>query len=452
MSVDLHTFAQLRSAAGQELLARAAALPDLRDETLLRHLTAFRRGAAPALAAAALEMALLRRRAAVKFTHAPSMYVTRDALEQASAEVIARHRARRYAGRDTVIDVGCGIGGDTLALAGVVPRVIAVERDPVRLVMARANAAAYGVGRRVHPVLADARALPLDLASHASSRRDLGADRFREVWLQTAPVRDSPEFVPLHRLASGSHHGDGTPRPSGGGATFGLFFDPARRTAAGRRVFTIAAYEPPVAIVRDWLPHVPAAGIKVAPGLDVDELARLGLTCEVEFISVAGELREAALWFGPLHTAARRATLLPSGATLTDTGAPAPPVHAPGKWLLEPDPAVYRARLLGELARDLHAWQIDATIAYLSADTMIETPFARAWAVEETLPFSVKGVRRRLRELRVGSVVVKKRGSPLDPREFERLLRLDSRAPGRRTMFLTRARGAPVAIICANPA
>ena len=379
------------SPAGQALLARASALPDLREETFLRHLTALRRDAPPELAAAVLETVLLRRRAAAKFDRADRMYFTRAALEQASAEVVSRYRARRFAGYGAVADLGCGIGGDTIALAGVAGAVIGIDRDPLRLAMARANAAVYEVVERTRFVEADIRA--------------------------TGPA--------------------GAPA---------AFFDPARRTAEGRRIYGVEAYEPPLSIVRDWLPRTVALGVKVSPGLDVAELASLGLEPEVEFISVAGELREAALWFGPLRTAARRATLLPGGHTLTDAGAPPAPVAPPGAYLLEPDPAVYRAGLLAELARSLRASQIDATIAYLSTDHPPRTPFARTWRVDETLPFSVKGVRRRLRELNVGSVTVKKRGSPLDPQQFERTLRLHG--PAHRTVFLTRAAGRPVAIIC----
>lgn len=389
--MDLATFAELLSPAGQALLARAAALSDLREETLLRHLTALRRQATPGLAAAALETVLLRRRAAGKFTRAASMYFTREALEQASAEVVARHRARRYAGYDIVADLGCGIGGDTIALAAAAGEVRALDRDPLRLAMAGANAAAYGVRERV---------------------------RFLE-----ADVRETG--------------------PAGAAAAF---FDPARRTEGGRRVFSVAAYEPPLSLVRDWLARVPALGVKISPGVNSAELAELGLACEVEFISVGGELREAALWFGALRSAARRATLLPRGHTLTDQRALPPPLGPPGQYLLEPDPAVYRAGLLAELAARLGAWQIDPTIAYLSADAPPQTPFARAWRIEETLPFSVKGVRRRLRELGVGAVVVKKRGSPLDPQQFERMLRLEGNE--QRTVVLTRAAGRPVAIIC----
>jgi SAM-dependent methyltransferase len=388
--MDLDTFQALRSPAGQALLARVEALPDLSEATLLRHLTAVRREAPPALATAAVETVLLRRRAAAKFARAGSMYFTREALEQASAEVVSRHRARRFAGQGAVADLGCGIGGDTIALAEVAAQVTAVDRDPVRLAMAGANVAVYGVAERVRFVAADLRAY----------------------------VPDTPA----------------------------AFFDPARR-AGGRRTVHVERYEPPLSVVRAWLPGTPALGVKVAPGVDPAQVAALGLDPELEFISVAGKLREAVLWFGPLRTTARRATVLPGGHTLTGRGTPPAPVAPPGRYLIEPDPSVYRAGLLAELAADLGAWQIDPTIAYLSADDPPRTPFARAWRIAETLPFSVGAVRRRLRELGVGAVTVKKRGSPLDPEAFARMLRLTG--PERRTVVLTHVAGRPAAIICA---
>ena len=390
--MDRASFRALLAPAGQALLARVAALPDLREETLLRHLTRLRRDTPADLAAAAAETVLLRRRAAVKFARAERMYFTRDALEQATAEVIARHRAARFAGYDRVADLGCGIGGDSLALAAVSEEVVALDRDPLRLALARANAAAYGVAERVAWVQAELTPAP--------------------------PVRVAAAFV-----------------------------DPARRTAGGRRVSRVEQYEPPLSLVRGWLPALPALAVKASPAIARADRERLAPEAEVEFISVAGELREAVLWFGPLRTAARRATLLPVGQTLTGSGPDQPlAIAAPGRYLLEPDPAVYRAELLGALAASLGAWQIDATIAYLSSDERPASPFVRSWAIEDVLPFSAKGVRQHLRARRVGSIVVKKRGSPIDPETFQRLLKLDG--PEERTVVLTRVRSRPVAIIC----
>jgi len=115
--LDLDTFRALLTAAGQAALAEAEILADA-GTMALTALTRLRRGASTELAAAAWEQATLRRRALAsgKFARAAMLYFTRDALEQATGETIAAHRARRYAPFGPVADLACGIGGDALAL------------------------------------------------------------------------------------------------------------------------------------------------------------------------------------------------------------------------------------------------------------------------------------------------------------------------------------------------
>ena len=158
--MDLATFRDLLRPRGQEALAEAVALAPT-EATALACLTRLRRRYPPALAAAALDQALLRARAAArgKFARAERMYFTREGLEQATGETIARYRARRYAPFGVVADLACGLGGDALALAAEHP-VLAVDRDPLRLALARENARAYGVAARLQPVLADLATLP----------------------------------------------------------------------------------------------------------------------------------------------------------------------------------------------------------------------------------------------------------------------------------------------------
>jgi trimethylguanosine synthase len=67
----------------------------------------------------------------------------------------------------TVLDAGCGVGGNTIGFARAGCRVTAIERDPRRLAMARHNARVYGVADRVRWIAGDAvdhvRTLPADL-------------------------------------------------------------------------------------------------------------------------------------------------------------------------------------------------------------------------------------------------------------------------------------------------
>jgi len=86
----------------------------------------------PELVAAALTQSRLRARARAKFGEfADGMMFTADGLEQATRlELAARHASRfREAGVGHVLDLGCGIGSDAMAFAGLGLVVTAVDAD-----------------------------------------------------------------------------------------------------------------------------------------------------------------------------------------------------------------------------------------------------------------------------------------------------------------------------------
>jgi THUMP domain-like len=348
--------------------------------------TRLRRRFPAELVAAALAQHELRARAAPRFTLAGEMWFTREGLEQASAEPLARHRAGRYAGFDRVADLCCGIGGDLCALAPG-RDAVAVDLDPVHPRMARENARVHGAG-------------------------EVGAVR--------ADVRDL-------RL----------PR------SLAVFVDPARR-AGGRRLAAPDS-RPRLSWCLGLGDRVAGVGIKTAPGLP------LGLVppgWEVELLADRRELKEAVLWSPALATTARRATVFPGPSTLVTR--PGPPVRCaqPGAFLLDPSPAVTRAGLVEELARDLGAWKLDPRIAFLSADEPLATPFGRLLRVDASLPWSLKALRQVLRERGVGTVEVRKRGSAVDVADLTGRLRL--RGHDRAVVVLTRVADRPWALVCAE--
>jgi len=305
---------------------------------------------------------------------------------------VSAYRAERYVGFRRVIDLGCSIGGDTLALAKRLPA-LGIDLDPLRLQIAAANAMALGLRDRTAFVQADLYA-----------------------WL---PARASTDIA--------------------------LFFDPARRSRE-RRAFHVWDYQPPLEVVVRWLAHFPASGVKISPGVDLNEL--INFDAEVEFISMAGELKEAVLWFGPLKSATRRATLLPGPYSLTADSSvlsEKATLSEPLRFIYEPDPAILRAGLVRPLAQQLEAAQLDEDIAYLTSAEVRPTPFARAWEIETWLPFNLKHLRDFLRQRKVGKITVKKRGSPLEPEALIRDLRL--KGDQERTIFLTHFMGKPIVIL-----
>src|SRR3954454_25182181 len=141
--VDLEAFRWLLGEAGQRLLRRATQVYVEQGGDPVRAAAALRREApSPAHAAAALTQVDLRARAAAKFgDDAARMYFTAEGLEQATRASVARHRASRIASSlcSSVLDLGCGIGGDLLAMARARLSVTGVDRDELRVEVVRAN-------------------------------------------------------------------------------------------------------------------------------------------------------------------------------------------------------------------------------------------------------------------------------------------------------------------------
>ncbi|MBA3945325.1 MAG: hypothetical protein H0X37_12265 [Herpetosiphonaceae bacterium] len=166
--LTVERFNQLLTPTGQTALHVAQSL-DLSPAARLRTVGELRRQYSAELATDALEMAVLRERARVKFQRGAELYWTREALEQASGEAVAHHRAARYREWGSATDLCCSVGGDLLALAQVGVAVTGVDRDAVRLRMAEVNAEIYGVADRTNFLLADVTTAPLMLAPPSSS-------------------------------------------------------------------------------------------------------------------------------------------------------------------------------------------------------------------------------------------------------------------------------------------
>ena len=84
--------------------------------------------------------------------------------------------------------------------------------------------------------------------------------------------------------------------------------------------------------------------------------------------------------------------------------------------------------------------------AYVYADAARPTPYARCLEVLESLPFSLKRLRARLRDLDVGRAEILKRGSALEPERLRRDLRLTGREAI--SLVLTRVADAPTVLLC----
>ena len=125
----------------------------------------------------------LRERATAKFgADAQLMYFTPDGLEQSTRQRVAAHRAARLTafGTTTLIDLGCGIGGDLLAASRAGLTCAGVDLDPLRVAVAEANLAALNLPGAVG--VADATRVdisPFDVAFADPARRSDRGRTFR---------------------------------------------------------------------------------------------------------------------------------------------------------------------------------------------------------------------------------------------------------------------------------
>lgn len=353
-----------------------------------------KQGHDPGLVAAVLSQSRLRSKARAKFGEfADRMLFTEPGLEQATRLRVAALHAGRYAraGLGHVADLGCGIGGDALALAAVDLEVTAAEADEVTAAVAAFNLTPFP---RVHVL-------------HARAE-DVALGGIDAVWL-----------------------------------------DPARRTIAGgttTRLSDAADYSPSLDFVFGLAERMPV-GVKLGPGTDRDVIPD---GTEAQWVSVDGDVVELVVWTGALARAGvGRAALVIRGDGADELVAPADSEDAPvgplGDYLYEPDGAVIRARLIGDLARSMGAWMLSEGIAYLTGDREVDTPFARGFRVVERLPADERSLRRALHERGVGTLEIKKRGVDVDPAALRTRLKLKGDAAA--TVVLTREEGRHVAIL-----
>lgn len=352
---------------------------------VVRSVSALRKAGHPAeLVAAVLSQARLRVRAEAKFgPFAERMLFTEAGLEQATRLSVAALHAGRFhsAGVGWVADLGCGIGADALALAALELEVTAVERDEVTAAIASYN-----------------------LAPWSNARVELG---------------DAESFD----LAG----------------IDGVWLDPARRDGATR-----------LRHAQDWSPSLDfafalgsrhATGVKLGPGIDRDLLPP---DAEAQWVSVDREVVELAVWFGAVaRPGIGRAALVigaHGSAELTAAADSADVEAGPlGEYVLEPDGAVIRARLIGDLARSIDARMLDASIAYVTTDSPVATPFATCFRVVDDLPLDQRTLKRELASRGIGTIEIKKRGVDIDPAAFR--TGLNPKGEKSATLILTRVGG-----------
>lgn len=287
------------------------------------------------------------------------------AFEQASSEATAAHKAIEG---DTVLDLTCGLGVDSLYLSRRFRRVVALERDPLLARITSENLSRMGV-TNIEVV-------------NTSAEEYLRQEGLHFDW---------------------------------------IYADPDRRSAEGRKLVLLEACSPDIVALKPKIDRITARlCLKNSPLFDVDEALRLFPDSRVEVLSLGDECKEMLIYVdgtGPLVTA----TALGIGSFAAAPGAvpPETPPFDPERfrWLVIPDVALRKARLTRlHLAGKADCWS-DNGFGFAAAEP--HGVIGRVSPIESIEPYDPKRLKRGLKGR---GVEILKRDFPLPPDELMRRL------------------------------
>lgn len=340
------------------------------------------------LVAAAVELAVARRKAAGKFERAAELWCDVAGVEQASGERVAAWKAARM--RETlgaggaVLDICSGIGGDAMAIAAAGLSVTAIDLDPRRAWMTARNA-------RCEAECVDAEAVPLaGAAIHA---------------------------------------------------------DPARRDeSGGGRSWNLDDHRPGRAWIERALREPRAAAIKFSPG--VERRAFGDLPIEWEWIESDGALVQAVAWSGAFARAPRatRATRLARGGPVASiVGLPddarsdrigVDPRLEPGMFVAEPVAALERAQLLTEATQGTGARELARSLGLVGSRAPLDAAWFESFAFVEECGRDGPSIARAIERHGLVARSVRVRGRALDADAITRAI--GARGDGNAVVFAWR--------------
>ena len=285
----------------------------------------------------------------------PSLYAARciipsRAFEQSSSQESAR---RKPLSGGSALDLTCGLGIDTMALAERFERVVALERDEVLAEVVRYNMSLLGVDNV-------------------------------EVVTTTAE-----EYV-----ASTREHFDW------------VFADPDRRSTEGRKMVCMEDCSPNMLELMPRLMQIAErVAIKLSPMFDCAEAFRLCSPAEVEVVSTGGECKELNIYTGAKEDILRVAIVGEGeweySASAMTINTDCEPFTMDGwRYLIVPDVALQKARrAIAALKPYASIWSNNG---YAFARELPAEPLpARIFEIEEIMRYSPKELKRRWKGLGV---------------------------------------------------
>ena len=300
-----------------------------------------------------------------KFPNPQSWFWTRTLLEQSSDAWCAEETAKDFPTDAKIVDVCCGAGADTLAIAARCDAVRAIDLSSISVALLRANANLQG--RRI----------------------DVRCESAEEFQLQ------SPEY---------------------------LHIDPDRRTT-GKRITAIEGLEPSWPVISRLIASSRGASIKVAPATDWADLD--DKPDSIRFLSRDRSVRQQRwLWGGDrwpsgsiivsVHTRDEWVHEVFAQSDESEQKDSCSIAQEPGAYVADYDPAIRAARVSAIFATRIGCKMLDSAGGYFTAEQCVPHGMVRWFRVLDVLPMDSKKLRAYARSAQVGAWELKSRGVTVD--------------------------------------
>lgn len=260
-------------------------------------------------------------------------FMVPEDLRFATNTEVAKWRAKRLA-CDVLIEIGCGIGGQTIEFAQTCKKVIAVDKDQRKIEFAMMNMKKYGI-KNVEFHCCDG----IDFLRGNKGESEI---KFGKPENKTdASIKADIIFIDPERLSS----------------------EPAR---------TLETIKPPVEeIVEICSKITERVAIELPP-----QIREVNIKGELEYTSVDHLLNRLTLYLGGLARGTRSAVVLPSGDELRGEPKEAKTCDELKKYLYEIDPAVKQSGLVGEISQC--GLFFNDKMVIVTSDELHDSPFFKS--------------------------------------------------------------------------
>ena len=289
--------------------------------------------------------------------------IPKEFLKFATPRDVANYRAERLR-CNVLVEIGAGIGGQTIAFSRKCKKIIAIELNKERAKILNENLKRLRI-KNVEVINGDA----------------LNKSIIQKI------SKENPEII---------------------------FVDTERPEESER---TLNKINPPIEKIIELYSHLTSRiAVEIPPF--TQDLEKLKLIFEEEFISLNGQLNRLTLYFNELKTCEKSAIALPSKERLTNSGNEIKPQKVSSiknmKYLYFIDPAVVVSKLTNELSEKLNLPIFELNKPVLVSNNLKKSYFLVSYKIIKICENKPEKILQELKKIGAGKVIIRYNVLPKD--------------------------------------